>query len=83
MTVTAKTLGENIAGHEVKDYNVIYPIDKPFTEKGGLAVLFGNLAPDGAIIKTGGVQDGITRHEDLPSYLNPKKKPLKVSLIEK
>ncbi|BBP90180.1 hypothetical protein BsIDN1_37980 [Bacillus safensis] len=33
MTVTAKTLGENIAGHEVKDYNVIYPIDKPFTEK--------------------------------------------------
>ncbi|MBU8852692.1 MULTISPECIES: dihydroxy-acid dehydratase [Priestia] len=63
MTVTGKTLGENIAGCDVKDYNVIHPIDKPFTEKGGLAVLFGNLAPDGAIIKTGGVQDGITRHE--------------------
>ncbi|GAB1769293.1 dihydroxy-acid dehydratase [Priestia megaterium] len=63
MTVTGKTLGENIAGCDVKDYNVIHPIDKPFTEKGGLAILFGNLAPDGAIIKTGGVQDGITRHE--------------------
>ncbi|MGG3608458.1 dihydroxy-acid dehydratase [Priestia megaterium] len=63
ITVTGKTLGENIAGCDVKDYNVIHPIDKPFTEKGGLAVLFGNLAPDGAIIKTGGVQDGITRHE--------------------
>ncbi len=63
MTVTGKTLGENIAGCDVKDYNVIHSIDKPFTEKGGLAVLFGNLAPDGAIIKTGGVQDGITRHE--------------------
>ncbi|MGG4433451.1 dihydroxy-acid dehydratase [Priestia megaterium] len=63
MTVTGKTLGENIAGCDVKDYNVIHPIDKPFTEKGGLAVLFGNLAPDGAIIKTGGVQEGITRHE--------------------
>lgn len=63
MTVTGKTLGENIAGCDVQDYNVIHPIDKPFTEKGGLAVLFGNLAPDGAIIKTGGVQDGITRHE--------------------
>jgi dihydroxy-acid dehydratase len=63
MTVTGKTLGENIAGCEVKDYNVIHPIDKPFTEKGGLAVLFGNLAPDGAIIKTGGVQAGITSHE--------------------
>ncbi|WP_110927620.1 dihydroxy-acid dehydratase [Bacillus massiliglaciei] len=63
MTVTGKTLGENIAGCDVKDSNVIHSIDQPFSEKGGLAVLFGNLAPDGAIIKTGGVQDGITRHE--------------------
>jgi dihydroxy-acid dehydratase len=63
ITVTGKTLGENIAGCEVKDYDVIRPIDNPFTEKGGLAVLFGNLAPDGAIIKTGGVQNGITSHE--------------------
>ncbi|MGG3797762.1 dihydroxy-acid dehydratase [Metabacillus fastidiosus] len=63
LTVTGKTLGENIAGCEVQDYNVIHPIDSPYTEKGGLAVLFGNLAPDGAIIKTGGVQNGITRHE--------------------
>jgi dihydroxy-acid dehydratase len=63
MTVTGRTLGENIAGCEVKDYNVIRSIDNPFSEKGGLAVLFGNLAPDGAIIKTGGIQGGITRHE--------------------
>jgi dihydroxy-acid dehydratase len=62
-TVTGKTLGENIAGHDIKDKNVIYPIDKPYSVTGGLAVLFGNLAPDGAIIKTGGVQGGITRHE--------------------
>ncbi|QPA33178.1 dihydroxy-acid dehydratase [Anoxybacillus caldiproteolyticus] len=63
ITVTGKTLGENIAGCEVKDYHVIRPIDNPYSEKGGLAVLFGNLAPDGAIIKTGGIQGGITRHE--------------------
>ncbi|MGN9865063.1 dihydroxy-acid dehydratase [Bacillus swezeyi] len=63
LTVTGKTLGENITGHQVKDSGVIHPIDEPFSEQGGLAVLFGNLAPDGAIIKTGGVQDGITRHE--------------------
>ncbi|WP_226526985.1 dihydroxy-acid dehydratase [Metabacillus niabensis] len=63
LTVTGKTLGENIAGCEVKDHEVIRPIDNPHTEKGGLAVLFGNLAPDGAIIKTGGVQNGITSHE--------------------
>ncbi len=63
ITVTGKTIGENIAGCEVKDHNVIRPIDDPHTVKGGLAVLFGNLAPDGAIIKTGGVQNGITSHE--------------------
>ncbi|MBA2875162.1 dihydroxy-acid dehydratase [Thermaerobacillus caldiproteolyticus] len=63
ITVTGKTLGENITGCEVKDYHVIRPIDNPYSEKGGLAVLFGNLAPDGAIIKTGGIQGGITRHE--------------------
>ncbi|MBM7604965.1 dihydroxy-acid dehydratase [Metabacillus crassostreae] len=63
LTVTGKTLGENIAGCEIQDYEVIRPIDNPHTEKGGLAVLFGNLAPDGAIIKTGGVQNGITSHE--------------------
>jgi len=63
LTVTGKTLGENIAGCEVQDHEVIRPIDNPHTEKGGLAVLFGNLAPDGAIIKTGGVQNGITSHE--------------------
>ncbi len=63
LTVTGKTLGENIAGCEIKDHEVIRPIDNPHTEKGGLAVLFGNLAPDGAIIKTGGVQNGITSHE--------------------
>ncbi|AEV19626.1 Dihydroxy-acid dehydratase [Geobacillus thermoleovorans CCB_US3_UF5] len=63
LTVTGKTLGENIAGCQVKNYDVIRPIDNPYSETGGLAILFGNLAPDGAVIKTGAVQGGITRHE--------------------
>jgi len=63
LTVTGKTLRENIAGCEVKNYDVIRPIDNPYSEAGGLAILFGNLAPDGAVIKTGAVQGGITRHE--------------------
>jgi dihydroxy-acid dehydratase len=63
LTVSGKTLRENIAGHDVKNHTVIRPIDNPYSEKGGLAVLFGNLAPEGAIIKTGGIQDGVTRHE--------------------
>ncbi|WP_374723557.1 dihydroxy-acid dehydratase [Calidifontibacillus erzurumensis] len=63
LTVTGKTLGKNIAGHEVKNYDVIRPIDNPHSEKGGLAVLFGNLAPEGAVIKSGAVEGGITRHD--------------------
>lgn len=63
LTVTGKTLGENIADYEVKNYDVIHPIDNPHTERGGLAVLFGNLAPEGSIIKSGAVEGGITRHE--------------------
>src|SRR5205085_7811233 len=46
MTVTGKTLGENIAAAQVKDPDVIRPLDNPYSEKGGLAVLFGNLAPN-------------------------------------
>ncbi len=55
MTVTGKTLGENVLGCESRDWEVIRPIDDPYSETGGLAVLFGNLAPEGAIVKTAGV----------------------------
>ncbi|MGC4066864.1 MAG: dihydroxy-acid dehydratase [Polyangiaceae bacterium] len=54
-TVTGKTLGENIANAEIKDADVIHPLEKAFTEDGGLAVLFGNLAPEGSVIKSAGV----------------------------
>ena len=46
-----KTLRENVGLRDYKITNVIRPIDNPHTERGGLAVLFGNLAPNGAIIK--------------------------------
>ena len=55
LTVTGNTLGENIAGAAIRDERVIHPIEHPFTEDGGLAVLFGNLAPDGSVIKSAGV----------------------------
>src|SRR5436305_8924266 len=55
ITVTGKTLGENIADAIVKDTDVIRPLDNPYSEKGGLAVLFGNLAPNGSVLKTGAV----------------------------
>jgi dihydroxy-acid dehydratase len=62
LTVTGKTLRENIAGCDVKNHDVIHSIDNPHTERGGLTVLFGNLAPNGAVIKSGAVEAGITRH---------------------
>ncbi len=55
MTVTGKTLGENIAAADVKDDDVIRSLDNAYSDRGGLAILFGNLAPDGCVIKAGGV----------------------------
>jgi dihydroxy-acid dehydratase len=55
MTVTGKKLGKNIARAEIVDEKVIHRIETPFTADGGLAVLFGNLAPEGAVIKAAGV----------------------------
>lgn len=55
LTVTGKTLKENVAGCDILDKDVIHPLDNPHSEKGGLAVLFGNLAPEGSVIKVGAV----------------------------
>ena len=51
LTVTGRTLGENIAGAEVLDERVIRPLDRPLDRAGGTCVLRGNLAPDGCVIK--------------------------------
>jgi dihydroxy-acid dehydratase len=61
-TVTLKTLGENIADAQIQDPEVILSIDKPHSEQGGLAVLFGNLAPDGAVVKVGAVAPSMMQH---------------------
>ena len=55
ITITGKKLGKNIARAEIMDEKVIHRIEAPFTADGGLAVLFGNLAPEGAVIKAAGV----------------------------
>ena len=54
-TVTGKTLGKVIAKAEILDEKIIRRLETPFTADGGLAVLFGNIAPEGAVIKTAGV----------------------------
>jgi dihydroxy-acid dehydratase len=55
ITVTGKTLGENISSAVIKDEKVIHTVEDPYSKTGGLAVLFGNIAPNGAIVKTGAV----------------------------
>ncbi|HLI06755.1 MAG TPA: dihydroxy-acid dehydratase [Ktedonobacteraceae bacterium] len=61
-TVTLRTLGENIAEARVEDPEVIRPIESPHSEQGGLAILTGNLAPDGAVVKVGAVAPSMMRH---------------------
>ena len=62
MTVTGQTLGENIAGARVLDDAVILPLDAPLAREGGVAVLRGNLAPDGAVIKPSAADPALLRH---------------------
>ncbi|MFP4145068.1 MAG: dihydroxy-acid dehydratase [Phycisphaeraceae bacterium] len=55
LTVTGKTLGENIADAQVLDDDVIRPLASAYSDRGGLAILFGNLCPNGAVVKAAGV----------------------------
>ncbi len=55
LTITGEMLNERIANAEIKDTNIIHTIDNPYSEVGGLAILYGNLAEQGAVIKTAGI----------------------------
>jgi dihydroxy-acid dehydratase len=61
-TVSGKTLGESLQGCSIQDPEVIRPLENAHSPVGGLAILSGNLAPEGAVIKTGGVAAHIRRH---------------------
>ena len=62
LTCTGKTLGENIEGVENRDPSVIRPADNPYSKTGGIAVLRGNLAPDGCVVKRSAVADEMLVH---------------------
>ncbi|WKY48628.1 dihydroxy-acid dehydratase [Eubacteriaceae bacterium ES3] len=63
MTVTGKTIAENIKSAVNKNHEVIHPIDNAYGKTGGLAILFGNLAPDGCVVKQGAVAPEMLSHE--------------------
>lgn len=62
LTVSGKTVGELLEGCSVKDYSVIHHIEEPYSKQGGLAVLYGNLAPQGCVVKAAAVCDAMMKH---------------------
>ena len=63
MTVSGVTLGESIKGAEIKDEDVIRRYDNAYSKRGSLSILFGNLAPKGAVVKVGGVSEAMMKFE--------------------
>ncbi len=63
ITATGKTVDENIRAARVSDPEVIRPLSNPYHAQGGLAVLFGNLAPEGCVVKQSAVLESMLRHE--------------------
>ena len=61
-TVTGQSLGENIQSSTIQDSSVIRSIDDPYSVDGGLAILYGNLAPNGSVVKTGAVSETMLVH---------------------
>jgi dihydroxyacid dehydratase/phosphogluconate dehydratase len=62
LTVTGETLGENVANAEIYNADVIRSLDHPVLESGGLAILYGNLAPNGAVIKASAAEPQLLKH---------------------
>ena len=62
ITVTGKTIAENIKDAVNRDENTIRPIENPFSDNGGLAILFGNLAPDGTVVKRSACAKELMKH---------------------
>ncbi|MBQ4563241.1 MAG: dihydroxy-acid dehydratase [Lachnospiraceae bacterium] len=62
ITATGKTLAENIEGAYVKNYNAIRPIDNPYSATGGIQILWGNIAPDGCVVKRSAVAPEMLKH---------------------
>ena len=63
ITVTGKTVGENIENADNLNTDIIRPVEKPYSETGGIAVLRGNLAPDGSVVKRSAVAPEMLKHE--------------------
>ncbi|MBQ4533576.1 MAG: dihydroxy-acid dehydratase [Ruminococcus sp.] len=78
MTVTGKTVGENISGCINKDPETIRPVENPYSETGGIAVLRGNLAPDGCVVKRSAVAPEMLAHKGTARVFDSEEEAIKV-----
>jgi len=83
LTVTGQTVGENISKYPVLDHEVIRPLDNPHSPTGGLAILFGNLAPEGAVVKKGAVAEEMIQHEGPARVFNSEEEAVEAILSNK
>jgi dihydroxy-acid dehydratase len=80
LTVTGKSMGQNLRGKKILNPQVIRPIERPYHPTGGLAVLFGNLAPEGAVVKQSAVDDSMLKHRGRARVFNSEEEALKLIL---
>ncbi|MBO8132182.1 MAG: dihydroxy-acid dehydratase [Candidatus Marinimicrobia bacterium] len=76
ITVTGKTIYESVRDAEIKDVEIIRPIENAYSKKGGLRILFGNLAPEGAVIKYAGVDKSMLKFEGPAVIFNSQEEAL-------
>lgn len=83
LTVTGKTVGENIRGKRRLDSEVIRPVEKPYHVNGGLVALFGNLAPQGSVVKRSAVDASMLHHRGPAKVFESEEDALKAILAKK
>ncbi|MGL5868725.1 dihydroxy-acid dehydratase [Clostridium chrysemydis] len=83
LTVTSKTQGENINGCVVNDYNVVKNIENPYSKTGGIRVLRGNIALDGAVVKKSAVSDEMLKHSGPSKVFNSEEEAIEAILSGK
>jgi dihydroxy-acid dehydratase len=83
LTVTRKSIGENLKGKKVLNPEVIRPMERPYHPTGGLAVLFGNLAPGGAVVKQSAVDESMLKHRGPARVFDSEEGAIKIILDRK
>jgi dihydroxy-acid dehydratase len=83
LTVTGKSIEENLKGKKILNPEVIHPFEKPYHPTGGLAVLFGNLAPEGAVVKQSAVDEVMLKHRGPARVFDSEEEAIKIILDRK